>query len=154
MIQIQILPLKHTPTILTGVFVALEDVVPGEFHFLFGQPVKRQQKNHLGNPYLERDRANAVCLRLLLGNIMPLVERISLKTPVCAIQHHLGVPLKQQRESASSGADIHCLPQPVENQHMLVERGIHIPANRPRKLYNVRHAVNAGDSLSLWRGIF
>jgi hypothetical protein len=35
------------------------------------------------------------------------------------------VALKKQREGAPGGADIDGLPQPVQNKHVLVQRGIH-----------------------------
>ena len=40
MVEIQILPFKFLAAILAGVAVALEDIVPGEFDFFFGQPIE------------------------------------------------------------------------------------------------------------------
>ena len=126
-IQIQIPPVKDAPAILAGVLVALKNVVARELDFLFGQPVKGEQQNHLGDADFEGDGADAFRMRLLLGNVVPLVERISLKRPVSAIQHDLRMPLKQQRQRTPRGADIDCLPQPVEHQHMLIKHGTHNP---------------------------
>jgi len=47
------------------------------------------------------------------------------KRTVVAVQDHLGVALKQQRERAPGGADVDRLPEPVQDQHMLVKRSIH-----------------------------
>ena len=44
---------------------------------------------------------------------------------VIATDDDLRLPLKKQRERAACGADIDCLPQPVQNQNVLVERGVH-----------------------------
>ncbi len=52
--------------------------------------------------------------------IAPLVEIKRVKRTVVAVEHHLGVALKQQCERAPGGADIDRLPEPVQDQHMLV----------------------------------
>src|SRR5688572_5926625 len=60
-------------------------------------------------------------MRLALGKVLPLVKVESLKRAVRSIHHHLGAPLKQQGERPLSGANIYCLPQPIENKHMLIQ---------------------------------
>ena len=45
-VEIQILALENLPAVLTGVAVALENVVAGEFDLLFGQAVEHDQQDH------------------------------------------------------------------------------------------------------------
>ena len=51
-IEVQIRPIKNIAAILAGVLVPLEDVVPGELHLLFRQPIEKQQHNHARHPDL------------------------------------------------------------------------------------------------------
>ncbi len=48
MIQIQIPAIHHFPAVLALMFVALENIVAGEFHFLARHPVKKNKENHFG----------------------------------------------------------------------------------------------------------
>lgn len=119
-IQIQIFAIKNAPAILAGVFVALKNVVPRELDFLFGQPIKCEQQNHLGNSDFERDGMNAFRMRLALGKMMPLAKIKSLEGTVRALQHHLGVTLEEESQRAPGGADIDRLPEPIKHEHVLV----------------------------------
>ena len=56
MIQIQFAAIKSLAAVLTGVFVALENVVTRKFHFLFGKPIENEQHNHARDTNLERNR--------------------------------------------------------------------------------------------------
>jgi hypothetical protein len=65
---------------------------------------------------------------LLLGNIVPLLEVISLERAILRVQHHLRMTLKKQSQSSPGGTNVHRLPKPVENQNLLVQKGIHTSA--------------------------
>ena len=41
-IQVEHFTREHAVAILAGVFIPLENIVTGEFHFLFGEPLKHQ----------------------------------------------------------------------------------------------------------------
>ena len=45
-IQIQLAAIENLSAILTGVLVALENIVPGKFHFLLRQPIEQQKNDH------------------------------------------------------------------------------------------------------------
>ena len=119
-IQIQILAIKNVAAVLAGVFVALENVVPGELHFLLRHPVKHAQQNHARHADAKGDRRDGFRMRLGLGKIMPLAEVISLERTVVRAEHGLGVTLKEQRERAAGRANIDGLPEAVEYQDVLV----------------------------------
>src|SRR5947208_5721907 len=55
MIEIQIVALKNLATILTGVLVALEDVVTRELHFLFRETIEKEQHDHARHADLPRN---------------------------------------------------------------------------------------------------
>src|SRR5207253_10662204 len=55
MIEIQIVALKNLATILTGVLVALEDVVTRELHFLFRETIEKEQHDHAREANLPRN---------------------------------------------------------------------------------------------------
>ena len=43
MVQVQFASVANLPTILTGVFIPLEDIVPREFDLFLGEPVIDEQ---------------------------------------------------------------------------------------------------------------
>ena len=45
MIEIQLVPFKHLSAVLAGISVALENVVPRKFHFLFWKSLEKQEHN-------------------------------------------------------------------------------------------------------------
>ena len=79
MVQIQILPFKYLPAILAGVLVAFEDIVSRELHFFLRHAIEQHQHDHSRNPDAKRNGVNAFRVRLRLGNIVPLLEIVSLK---------------------------------------------------------------------------
>ena len=146
-VEVQILPVKNLAAILAGVFVAFKNIVPGELHFLFRHPVIHEQQDDARHADAEGDAVNGVFVRAGGGNIAPFGKIKSAEGTVGIIQNDLGVALKEQRESAPGGADIDCLPEPVQNQNMLVQCGFH--GATVGKLSNRAAQVNhsAGDTL-------
>jgi hypothetical protein len=124
-IQIQILPVKNFSAILAGILVPFENVVPCKLHFLFGQTVEYGEQNDPGNSDAERNGVNTFRMRLLLGEITPLIEIERLIGPLVIAQHDLGMTFKKKCKGATDSADVYCLPQAVQNQHMLIEERIH-----------------------------
>lgn len=119
-VQVQILAIQSLAAVLAGAVVTLENVVPGELDLLFGKAVEDDQKDDARDANPERNGVNALGVRFLFGEVLPLVEIVSLKGAVFRAEHHLGVAFEQQRQGAAGGADVYRLPQPVEDQHMLV----------------------------------
>ena len=110
MVEIQVLPFKDLPAILAGVLVAFEDVVARELHFFLRHAIEQHQHDHTGNPDAKRNGMNAFRMRLRLGNIVPLLEIVSLKRAVLGVQNDLGVTFEEQSECPARGTNIHRLP--------------------------------------------
>jgi len=119
-VEVQIFPVKHLATKLAGVFIAFKNVVPRELHFFFRHPVVHEQQDDAGDADAEGDPVNGIFVRCVGGNIAPLGKIKSAERTVGIIQNDLRLALKEESESATGGADIDCLPEPVQNQYMLV----------------------------------
>jgi len=119
-VQVQILPVKSLAAILALVVVAFENVVPGELDFLFGHPVKHDEQDDARDADSERNGVDALGMRLLLGQILPLVEAEGLEGAVIPAEDSLGVPFKEQSQCPPGSADIDRLPQTIQNEHVLV----------------------------------
>src|SRR5438445_801562 len=90
MVQIQVFAIKVVTTILAGVLVSLEDIVPRKLHFLLRQAIEQHQQNHSRDPNSKGDRVDALWMRFLLRKIVPLVKVEGLKGAIAVIHHHLG----------------------------------------------------------------
>jgi hypothetical protein len=95
-IQIQIFPLKSAPTVLAGVLIPLENIMPGKFDLFFGITVKKDKQNDARHPDFEGDCADAFRVWFLLREILPLVEVVSLKRTILGVQDNLSPPFKQK----------------------------------------------------------
>ena len=85
-------------------------------------------------------------MRFLPGKVVPLTEIVGLERPVAAPEHSLRLPLKQERQRPSRGADIDRLPQAIQDEHMLIQHGAHIQLTR-EKLHKSPGPVNAPGSV-------
>src|SRR5439155_5320611 len=74
MIEIQIVALKNLATILTGVLVALEDVVTRELHFLFRETIEKEQHDHAREANLPRNSRYHLVFRRGRGKIAPALK--------------------------------------------------------------------------------
>jgi len=125
MVEIQVLPVKGISTILAGVFVAFKNVVTGELDLLLRNPVENEQENHPWHTDAKGNRGDGITAGLLLGKIVPFIEGVRAETAIVGVENRMGMSLKQECQSASGGADIDSLPQPVEHQHMLGQLRFH-----------------------------
>ena len=80
-VEIEIVAIKSLSAVLAGVLVPLENVVAGEFHLFFREPVEHDEEDDLGDAQPERDGVNALGMRFLLGKILPLTEIKGLERP-------------------------------------------------------------------------
>jgi hypothetical protein len=124
-VKIEVFAVTNAATVLAGVLVALENIMPGEFDFLLGQAVKSEQEDHLGNADAEGNGLDTFGLRFVLGQLMPVTEAKGLEGTIFATKDGLGMSLKEQGEGASGSANVHGLPQTVEYENMLVQHGTH-----------------------------
>jgi len=127
MIEIQILAITGLAAVLTSVPVPLEDVVPGELDFLLRHVVINQQKDDTRQAQSERDCTDGLGVRFLLREILPFGEIVRLEGTIVTVENDLRMSLEKQSQRPTNGAYIHRLPQTIQNQHMLVQHGRHIP---------------------------
>jgi len=112
-IEVQVLAVKFAAAILAGVAVALENIVPRELDFLLRHAIKQYQEDHARKPDSKRHGVNALRMRFLLREILPLAEIERLEGAIGAIEHDLRAPFKQERQGSLCRADIHRLPEAI-----------------------------------------
>ena len=120
-IQIELAAIEEVAAVLTGVLVSLKDIVSGEFYFLLWKPIEHKQHDHARNPDLERDGRDQFMIGRVRGQIAPAFEIVRGKIGRVIRRNNLGVPRVYERKGAASRADVHCLPKPVEHQHLTVQ---------------------------------
>lgn len=135
-IEIQVFAVKDSAAVLAGVFVALEDVMPGEFHFFFRQAIEKQQDDDAWDADFKGDGFDHVLLGFALRKLLPTGEIVSEKVVLSVGVHDLGVPLAKEREGATNGADIHRLPETVEDENLAIQhsRSARKVAARPQRV--------------------
>jgi hypothetical protein len=125
-IEVQILAFKYLAAVLAGIAVPLENVVPREFDLLFRQTVEHQQQDDARHPNLEGNGGDGFRMGLLLGEIAPLMEAESLKSAFGIRKNDLGMTFEDKSQRAPGGAYVNRLPEAVEHQNVLIEKGTHI----------------------------
>ena len=128
-VEIEIAPVEVLGAVLTGVAVALEDIVPGEFHFLVRQPVEEQQQDYARDSDVKRDRSDDVLAVVAVRKVAPLMEIKRLKI-TGIFDHDFRMPHVQQHKRALDRADVDRLPKAVEHEHILIERVSHTAVRR------------------------
>jgi len=129
-VEVQVFPVKNLAAILAGVLVALEDVVPRELHFLLRHPVIQEEQDDLRHADAEGDGVDGIVVRRVGGDVGPFLEIKSAEGAVGIVHHHLRLALEEQGEGAAGGADVDGLPEPVQNQDVLVQCGFHNATGR------------------------
>ena len=146
-IEIQLLALEHFSAVLTGVVVALEDVVPGKLHFLLRQPIEKEKHDDAWHPDLPRNRGDHLVLGLRRGDgdIEPAREIMRREIVLLVGRDDLRVPLVEKGKSTTRRANIDRLPEAIEHQNLTVSsvcRGSFArPNNRPLELARNYHPV-------------
>jgi hypothetical protein len=107
--------------VLARVLIALKNIVPREFHFLFRQPIKHHQQNHARHPNAKRNRLDRFGMGLTQGKIVPFGKIVSPEGTVVGAENRLGVTLKEKRQRTTRRADIDRLPEAIQDEHMLVQ---------------------------------
>lgn len=116
-IEVEFASFKGLTAILTGVVVPLKDIVPGKLYFFLRQAIKQQQDDHSWNPDLPGNGVNHLVVFARRGNgkVAPALEVMSGEVILLVRRYHLGVPLVEQSESATSRAYINRLPKAVKH---------------------------------------
>lgn len=79
MIQIQFRAVEDDAAILTGIRIALEDIVTRELDFFFWKTVKKKEDDHPRDSHRERDRFDHFLLWLQVGKVAPTLKIMSQK---------------------------------------------------------------------------
>jgi len=125
MVEVQILAIENLPAVLTRVLVPLEDIVPGELHFLFGKTIEQKQDDDPWNADIHRDGTHHLGLRLRGGELPPTAEIMREEVVFRIAVYHLRVALEEKRKRPADAAGVYRLPEPVENEHGSVQCDIH-----------------------------
>ena len=120
MIEIQVVPLKNLAAVLAGVLVALENIVPREFHFLFRQPIEEEQHDHTRHPNLPRNRGDDFVIGRGGGEVAPTVEIMRQEIVFVIGGNHVGMARVNERERAPRRADVDRLPEAIQHQNLTV----------------------------------
>ncbi|MEN3368112.1 MAG: hypothetical protein V7609_255 [Verrucomicrobiota bacterium] len=120
-IQIQFRSLENSAAILAGVFVALENVMPGKLHFLLRQPVEQKKHDDSRHPDFPRNRGDDLMVGSGDGEIAPARKIMGQKIIGHIGRDDLGVALIKEGKGASGGTDIYRLPEAVEHQDLSVK---------------------------------
>ena len=129
MIQVEILAIKMSAAILAGVLVPLKDVVACELLFLARKVIKHQQHDDARNPDAKGNRGDSLSMGDALREIAPLFESVSLESTVVVTEHDLRMTLEEESQCAPRGADVHRLPQTVQDKHRLIQESAHCQEN-------------------------
>ena len=65
-VEVEVLSVEDGAAVLAGIFVAFEDVVPGELDFLFGKAVKDGEQDDAWDAEAEGDGGDGFRVRLLV----------------------------------------------------------------------------------------
>jgi len=120
MIEIQLISLENMAAILTGVLVALENVVTGKLHFLLRETIKKEQHNHARDSDLPRNGRDHFVFWRGYRKIAPTFEIVRQKIARFVRRDDVGMARIDQREGAPRRADVHRLPQAIEHQNLTV----------------------------------
>ena len=119
-IEIQVVALKNLPTILTRIFVALENVVTRELHFLFRKTIEKEQHDHARHANLPRDRCHHFVFRRGRGKIAPALKIVRHEIISFIRRDNVGMAGVDQRERTPRRTDVDRLPEAVQDQNLTV----------------------------------
>jgi len=97
----------------------------GKFRLFLWHPIEEHEHDDPGNPDAKGDGVNAFRMGVLEGEVVPLFEIIGLEGAVGRIEDHFGIAFEEQSERPPGCANVDRLPEPVENQNLLVQETIH-----------------------------
>ena len=119
MIKVELVLRKNLSAILTGVFIAKKNVLPGKFHLFAGNAVVNRQNDDFRHPKGYFDRMNQVGSGrrpFFPGILNPGTNIVGLVTSLPFGLNHLGVTETEKFEGAFDRTGMNRLPQPVENK--------------------------------------
>ena len=120
-IEIELAPIENVAAVLARVLVSLKNVVPGEFYFLLRKPIKHKQHDHPRDADLERNGRNHFMIGRVFGQIAPAFEIVRREVVRVIRRNNLRVPCVYERKGATRRANVHRLPEPVEDQNLTIQ---------------------------------
>jgi hypothetical protein len=121
-IEVQIAPVKGVTAVLAGVLIPLEYVVPRKFHFFLRKPIEKEQDDHARHPNFPRDGSYRLVLGCRGREIAPALKVVGEEIVRAISRNDMRMASVNQRKRASRCADIHRLPEAIENQNLAVEQ--------------------------------
>ena len=112
-VEVKIFAIKDFAAVLAGVFVALEDVMPGKFDLFFRHAVEHHENDDARDADFEVDGVDHLFIGIALRNVPPTFKIMGGKVGARLCKDDLRLPLEKQRKCTFHAADIHCLPKPV-----------------------------------------
>ena len=132
-VEIEVLAIKFVATILAGVVIALEDVMPRKLHFLLRHAIEEKQQDDLRHSDGKRNRADYIGAFIPARKAEPLVERHGLKRAAVGF-NDLRVALVKKHEGALDAADVDGLPKTIEHEDVVAQDRFHDPFQPRRAL--------------------
>lgn len=121
-IEVQVAPVKGVATVLTGVLIPLEYVVPSKFHFFLRKPIEKEQDDHARHPNFPRDGGYGLVLGRRGREVAPALKVVGEEIVRAISRNDMRMPGVDECKSASRRADIDRLPEAIENQNLAVEQ--------------------------------
>ena len=119
-IQIEFTTIENLATVLAGILVALEHVVPGKFYFLLRKPIKNEKHNHPRDTNLERNRSDDFVIRSVCRQVAPAFKIVRHEIVRLVRRNDVGVTCVNKRKGATRRADVNRLPQAVKHQNLII----------------------------------
>jgi hypothetical protein len=126
-VQIEVLAIAGFAAVLAGVLVTFKDIVPRELHFLLRHVIINQEEDDSWHPEPEADCSDGVGIGVLLRKVLPFSKVERLERTVVAVEHDVGMTLKQKRNRPARRTNVHSLPEAIQYQHVLAQHRTHIP---------------------------
>ena len=120
MIKIQVVALEDLAAVLAGVLVALENVVASELHFLFREPIEKEQHDYARHPNLPRNCRDDFVIGRGGGEVAPTVEVMDEEIVFVVGGNNVSVARVNERERAPRRADVDRLPETVQHQYLTI----------------------------------
>ena len=120
-VEVEVLFIHGLATILAGVFVPLVNVLAGELDLLVWRFVVQDEEDDAGHGYSAVDAVKKPETPVgSVGEMTPIAERKSAERAVF-LKDGMGMAAEKHADGPAGCADVHSLPQPVENQNRFVK---------------------------------
>jgi hypothetical protein len=153
-IKVQFLGVEKHAAVLAGEFIALKNVLPGEFDLLFRQAVVVTQDDDPGQLQDEFHGMQKVVAIVIatageclagLREIDPRFDVVRIELLILIRLHDLCVPNEQQGDRPAGRAGVDRLPKSVKHKHGHVQQTFHIGKICERLVISSRASIKIGS---------